>query len=367
MTTTDQTTEQTVPVDEAAVMDFVFRAVDEVGAALNAALVVLGDKLGYYEALADQGPITASELARSTGTGEKYATEWLNAQAAGSFVTYDPESRRYTLPPEKAVALTDASSPAYLPGLYQIAFGTICDAPRIIDLARDGDGLGWGDHNTDVHEGCERFFRPGYAANLVASWLPALTGVVEKLERGASVADMGCGHGSSTVLMAEAFPASRFVGSDAHAASIVTARHRAAEAGVGDRIDFMVADAGHLPGAGHDLITTFDALHDMGDPVGVARRVHDVLADDGTWMIVEPAAGDRIEDNLNPVGRVYYGFSTLLCTPSSLSQEVGLAIGTQAGPARIRDIVTAAGFDYFRIAAQTPFNNVLEVRKVGTE
>jgi len=364
---TDQTAAQTAAIDEAAVMDFVFRAVDEVGAALNAALVVLGDKLGYYEALADQGPITAAELARSTGTGEKYATEWLNAQAAGSFVTYDPESRRYTLPPEKAIALTDASSPAYLPGLYQIAFGTICDAPRIIDLARDGDGLGWGDHNTDVHEGCERFFRPGYAANLVASWLPALTGVVEKLERGASVADMGCGHGSSTVLMAEAFPASRFVGSDAHAASIVTARHRAAEAGVGDRIDFTVADAGHLPGAGHDLITTFDALHDMGDPVGVARRVHDVLADDGTWMIVEPAAGDRIEDNLNPVGRVYYGFSTLLCTPSSLSQEVGLAIGTQAGPARIRDIVTAAGFDHFRVAAQTPFNNVLEVRKVGTE
>jgi SAM-dependent methyltransferase len=350
-------------IDEDALMGFVFRAVDEVGASLNCALVVMGDRLGYYRALADRGPLTAPELAQATSTGERYATEWLNAQAAGGFVTYDPASARYTLPAEHAVALTDESSPAYLPGIFQIAFGTISDASRIFDRARTGDGLGWGDHNHDVHEGCERFFRPGYAANLVASWLPALTDVVPKLEQGARVHDIGCGHGASTVLMAEAFPASRFTGSDAHAPSVEVARERAAAAGVGDRVGFETAGSTTLTGGGYDLVTVFDALHDMGDPVGCARRVHEMLADDGTWMIVEPAAGDRIEDNLNPVGRTYYGFSTLLCTPASLSQDVGLAIGTQAGPARVRDIVTAAGFTQFRIAAQTPFNNVLEVRK----
>jgi SAM-dependent methyltransferase len=356
-------TTTTPALDEAALMSFVFRAVDEVGAALNCALVVMGDRLGYYQDLADHGPTTAPDLARRTGTGDRYAAEWLNAQAAGGFVTYDPTTGTYTLPAEHVVALTDASSPAYLPGFFQIAYGTIRDASRIFDLARDGDGLSWGEHNSDVHDGCERFFRPGYAANLVSSWLPALDGVVPKLERGARVADIGCGHGASTVLMAQAFPASSFVGSDAHAASIEIARARAAEGGVAERIHFDTAAAARAEGTGFDLVTTFDALHDMGDPVGAARHVFDILAADGTWMIVEPAAGDRVEDNLNPVGRAYYGFSTLLCTPASLSQEVGLAIGTQAGPARIRDIVTAAGFDSFRIAAQTPFNNVLEVRK----
>lgn len=349
-------------IDENALMSFVFRAVDEVGAALNCALVVMGDRLGYYRALAD-GPRTANELAQATGTGERYAAEWLAAQAAGDFVRYDPETGRFTLPAEHVVALTDATSPAYLPGFFQIAFGTISDASQIFDRARDGDGLGWGEHNHDVHEGCERFFQPGYAANLVSTWLPALTDVVPKLERGARVHDIGCGHGSSTVLMAQAYPESRFVGTDAHRASIAVAEQRAADAGVTDRVEFAEASATEVTGSGFDLVTIFDALHDMGDPVGCARRVHDLLADDGTWMIVEPAAGDRIEDNFNPVGRAYYGFSTLLCTPSSLSQDVGLAIGTQAGPARIRDIVTAAGFTQFRIAAQTPFNNVLEVRK----
>jgi SAM-dependent methyltransferase len=352
----------TAELDEAALMAFVFRAVDEVGASLNCALVVMGDRLGYYRALAD-GPLTAPELARATSTGERYAAEWLNAQAAGDFVRYDPTTGRYTLPAEHVVALTDESSPAFLPGFFQIAFGTISDAARIFDRAREGDGLGWGEHNNDVHEGCERFFRPSYAANLLPSWLPALTDVVPKLERGARVHDLGCGHGASTILMAEAYPASTFVGSDAHGESIGVARERAIEAGVSDRVDFEAVSSTAVAGSGYDLVTVFDALHDMGDPVGCARRVHDLLADDGTWMIVEPAAGDRIEDNLNPVGRAYYGFSTLLCTPASLSQDVGLAIGTQAGPARIRDIVTAAGFTQFRIAAQTPFNNVLEVRK----
>ncbi len=357
------TTTAPAQIDEAALMNFVFRAVDEVGATLNCALVVMGDRLGYYRALRDEGPLTAPELARLTNTGDKYAREWLNAQAAGSFVRYDASSGSYTLPAEHAIALTDESSPAFLPGFFQIAFGTVRDAAQVFDRARDGDGLGWGEHNSDVHDGCERFFRPGYAANLVDSWLPALTGVVPKLQAGAKVADIGCGHGASTILMAQAFPNSTFVGTDVHAGSIEIARERAAEAGVADRVQFEVAGATAFSGTGYALVTTFDALHDMGDPVGAAAAVHRALADDGSWMIVEPAAGDRIEDNLNPVGRAYYGFSTLLCTPSSLSQDVGLAIGTQAGPAKVRDIVTAAGFTGFRIAAQTPFNNVLEARK----
>ena len=356
--TTDDAT-----INEDRLMQFVFRAVGEVGATLNAALVVMGDKLGYYRALADRGPLTAAELSRITGTGDKYAREWLNAQAAGDFVTYDPATSTYSLPPEHAVALADESSPAFLPGLFQIAFGTVRDADHVFELARDGDGLAWGAHNSDVHVGCERFFRPSYAAHLVADWLPALTDVVPRLERGAHVADIGCGHGASTILMAQAYPQSTFVGSDGHAASIETAQARARDAGVEERVRFTVEPATGFAGTAYDLVTTFDALHDMGDPFGAAQQVHQALSDDGTWMIVEPAAGDRIEDNLNPVGRTYYGFSTLLCTPASLAQDVGLAIGTQAGPARVRDIVTAAGFTGFRIAAQTPFNNVLEVRK----
>jgi len=350
-------------IDEAKLMQFVLRAVDEVGATLNCALVVMGDKLGYYRALAEHGPLTAVELARLTDTGNAYAREWLNAQAAGGYVSYEPATSSYTLPPEQAVALTDESSPAFLPGFFQIAFGTTRDADRVIELARDGDGLGWGQHNSDVHDGCERFFRPSYAAHLVAEWLPALDGVVAKLERGAKVADIGCGHGASTVIMAQAYPNSSFIGSDGHAASVEVARRRAADAGVADRATFTDKPATTFDGSGYDLVTTFDALHDMGDPVGAARQVFEALAPDGTWMIVEPAAGDHVEDNLNPIGRAYYGFSTLLCTPSSLSQEVGLAIGTQAGPARIRDIVSAAGFTDFRVVSQTPFNNVLEVRK----
>ena len=353
---------QTTTIDTDTLMAFVFRAVDEVGAALNCALVVMGDRLGYYRALADDGPMTAAALASATGTAEPYAREWLNAQAAGAFVTYEPSDATYALPPEHVIALTDESSPAFLPGFFQIAHGTIRDADRILAAAPDGDGLGWHDHNTDVHDGCERFFRPGYNAHLVAEWIPAIEGLSEKLTAGARVADIGCGHGASTVLMAQAFPASRFVGSDYHAASIGTAVERAADAGVADRIDFEVAPATEFSGSGYDLVTTFDALHDMGDPVGAAKRVHEALAPDGVWLLVEPAAGDSVEDNLNPVGRAYYGFSTLLCTPASLSQPVGAALGTQAGPARIRDVTTAAGFSSFRIAASTPFNNVFEVR-----
>jgi SAM-dependent methyltransferase len=349
-------------LDEKKLMDFVFKAVDEVGATLNAALVVMGDKLGYYRALAHAGPLSPAQLAARTGTAERYVQEWLNAQAAGGYVDYDPATGRYTLPPEQAVALTDESSPAYLPGFFQLALGSVIDSPRITDTARSGEGLGWHEHVHDVHEGCERFFRPGYNANLVVTWLPALDGVVEKLERGARVADVGCGHGASTILMAQAFPQSTFVGSDYHEGSIETARIRAEETGVAERVSFETAPAAGHPGGGYDLVTMFDCLHDMGDPVGAARKVHEMLAPDGTWMIVEPAAGDRVEDNLNPVGRAYYGFSTLLCTPASLSQEVGLALGAQAGEARIREVVEAAGFTRFRRVAETPFNLVFEAR-----
>jgi SAM-dependent methyltransferase len=350
------------PLDPDKLNAFVFRAVEEVGATLNAALVVMGDKLGLYRALAGAGPLTPSELAERTGTAERYVREWLNAQAAGGYVAYEPGSGRYTLPPEQAVALTDEDSPAYLPGFFQIALGSVTDSPRITEAARTGAGVGWHDHVHDVHEGCERFFRPGYNANLVASWLPALDGVVAKLERGASVADVGCGHGASTIVMARAFPASRFHGSDYHEGSIATARERAQEAGVGERVRFDTTPAAAYAGDGYDLVTMFDCLHDMGDPVGAARHVRSTLKPDGTWMIVEPAAGDRVEDNLNPVGRAYYSFSTLLCTPASLSQEVGLALGAQAGEARIREVVERGGFTRFRRVAETPFNLVFEAR-----
>jgi SAM-dependent methyltransferase len=355
-------TESPVTIDGDKLNAFVFRAVEEVGATLNAALVVMGDKLGLYRAMAGAGALTPLELARRAGVAERYVREWLNAQAAGGYVTYDPAGGTYTLPPEQTVALTDDESPAYLPGFFQIALGSVIDSPRITESARSGHGVGWHEHNHDVFDGCERFFRPGYNANLVPEWLPALDGVVEKLEAGAHVADLGCGHGSSTILMAQAFPRSTFVGSDYHAGSIETARVRAEEAGVADRVRFEVAGAAEHPGGAYDLVTMFDCLHDMGDPVGAAQRVRELLAPDGTWMIVEPMAGDRVEDNLNPVGRAYYGFSTFLCTPASLSQDVGLALGAQAGEARIGDVVAAGGFGRFRRAAETPFNLVFEAR-----
>jgi 2-polyprenyl-3-methyl-5-hydroxy-6-metoxy-1,4-benzoquinol methylase len=356
------TVEPAVEVDGEKLMQFVFRAVDEVGATLNAALVVMGDKLGLYRALAQSGGLSPAELAARTDTAERYVREWLNAQAAGGYVDYDSGSGLYSLPPEQAVALTDADSPAYLPGFFQIALGSVIDSPKIAERARSGDGFGWHEHVHDVHEGCERFFRPGYNAHLVAEWLPALDGVVEKLERGGLVADVGCGHGASTILMAQAFPKSGFVGTDYHTGSIETARERAEQAGVGDRVQFRAESAADYSGTGYDLVTMFDCLHDMGDPVGAARHVRSTVAADGTWMIVEPRAGDRVEENFNPVGRAYYAFSTLLCTPASLSQEVGLALGAQAGEARIRDVVQAGGFTRFRRVAETPFNNVFEAR-----
>ena len=356
------TIDQAVEVDGDKLMQFVFRAVDEVGATLNTALVVMGDKLGFYRGLADGGAQSPAELAQRTGTAERYVREWLNAQAAGGFVEYDPGTGRYTLPPEQTVALTDSSSPAYLPGFFQIALGSVLDSPKIAEAALTGEGFGWHEHVHDVHDGCERFFRPGYNAHLIAEWLPALEGVREKLDAGVLVADVGCGHGSSTILMAQAFPNSTFVGSDYHDGSIKTARQRAMDAGVADRVRFETAAAAGFEDGEYDLVTMFDCLHDMGDPVGAARHVLSTLKPDGTWMIVEPNAGDRTEDNFNPIGRAYYSFSTLLCTPASLSQEVGLALGAQAGEARIKEVVESGGFTRFRRAAETPFNLVFEAR-----
>ena len=364
-TRTDETGIDSPEIDTDKLMAFVLRAVDEVGATLNCALVTMGDQLGYYRDLAEHGPTTAAELAARTETPLPYAREWLSAQAAGQYLGYDPQTRRFTLPPELAVALTDESSPAFLPGFFQIALGTARDADKIIAAARGAQGVGWHQHHVDVHVGCERFFRPGYAANLVSAWLPALDGVVDKLETGTTVADVGCGYGSSTILMAQAYGSSRFVGSDYHAASIKVARERAEAAGCGgtDRnVTFEVASAAEFTGSDYQLVTMFDCLHDMGDPLGAARHVRELIAPDGTWMVVEPAAGDQIEDNFNPIGRAYYGFSTLLCTPASLSQPGAAALGTQAGPARIRELTAQAGFTRFRIAAQTPFNNVFEIR-----
>jgi len=348
--------------DAGKLEQFVFRAVDEVGATLNAALVVMGDRLGLYRALAGAGALSPAELAARTGTAERYVRDWLAAQAAGVFVEYDPAEGRYSLPPEQTVALTEEDSPAYLPGFFQIALGSVLDSRRITDAARSGAGVGWHEHNHDVHDGCERFFRPGYNANLVASWLPALDGVVERLQQGGRVADVGCGHGASTILMARAFPNSTFVGSDYHGASIDTARRRAEQAGVQDRVRFEVAPAAAYTGEGYDLVTMFDCLHDMGDPVEAARHVLRTLAPDGTWMIVEPAAGDRVEDNFNPVGRAYYGFSTLLVHTRVALSGRRARTRRQAGPARIAEVVTEAGFTRFRRAAETPFNLVLEAR-----
>jgi SAM-dependent methyltransferase len=352
----------TAILDESKVESFVGQALGELGATLNAALVVIGDRLGLYRAMAGAGPLSSAELADKTGTSERYVREWLNAQAAGGYVAYDAATQRYELPPEHAFVLADESSPYFLPGAFELMTASVRDEPKITEAFRSGAGVGWHEHNHGVFDGCERFFRPGYAANLIGSWIPALEGVQAKLEAGAVVADVGCGHGASTLLMAEAFPRSSFIGFDYHDGSIEQARERAAAAGLSN-VAFEVAPAAGFRGEGYDLVTMFDCLHDMGDPVGAARHVHGALAPGGTWMVVEPFAGDRVEDNLNPVGRIYYAASTLLCTPASLSQDVGLALGAQAGEARLRDVVTAAGFGSVRRAAETPFNIVLEVKR----
>ena len=345
-------------IDQSKLDALLGRAVVDVGAVFHAALVVTGDKLGLFRALRDLRAATSADLAKQTGTHERYVREWLSAMAAGGYVTYDPASERFSLSEEQALALIDAD----LPGAFLLAHSTAKSEARITDAFRSGAGVGWHEHDPGLFQGTERFFRPGYAMNLVPTWIPALDGVEAKLQRGGRVADIGCGHGSSTVIMAKAFPNSRFIGFDYHKPSIEEARRAAQREGVAARATFEVAGAKDYPGTGYDLVTFFDSLHDMGDPVGIARHVRESLAPDGTWLLVEPFAEDRREGNLNPVGRMYYAASTMLCTPNSLSQEVGAALGAQAGEARLRRVATDAGFSRFRRAAQTPFNLVFEAR-----
>ncbi|MFY9732237.1 MAG: class I SAM-dependent methyltransferase [Candidatus Acidiferrales bacterium] len=350
------------PLDQAKLHEFVMRAVGEMGAAMNAALIVIGDKLGLYKAMSGAGPMTSAELAKKTGTAERYVREWLASQAAGGFVTYDAASGKYTLPPEQALALADETSPVFLPGFFEVVAACVKDEPKITDAFRSGKGVGWHEHDHGLFAGTERFFRPNYRAHLVSEWIPALEGTEAKLKAGAKVADVGCGLGTSTILMAQAYSKSSFVGFDYHDGSIKMAREAAAKAGVGDRVKFEVAKAKDYPGKGFDFVAFFDCLHDMGDPEGAAKHVKESMTPDGTWMIVEPFAHDKLEDNLNPIGRVYFAASTMLCTPASLSQEVGLALGAQAGEGRLSKILKAAGFSRVRRAAETPFNIVLEAR-----
>lgn len=348
--------------NQAKLEEFMGKLLNDMGAAATGALVVIGDKLGLYKALAEAGPLTPAELAMRTETAERYVREWLAAQAAAGYVHYQPDTETYSMTAEQAMALADENSPTFVSGAFEVVASMYKDEPKITAAFKTGRGVGWHEHSPCLFRGTERFFRAGYAAYLVQEWLPALTHAHEKLERGAKVADVGCGHGASTIVMAKAFPNSTFVGFDYHAASIERANEAAREAGVEARCRFEVADAQSYPGNEYDLIAFFDCLHDMGNPIAAAKYVRQTLAADGTWLIVEPFADDAVEGNLNPVGRLFYAASTMVCVPASLSQEGAMALGAQAGEARLRDVVKAGGFTHFRRATATPFNLVLEAR-----
>jgi len=348
-------------VDEEALNAFLGQIVSDLGASLHVLTVVIGDKLGLFRALAGAGPSTSVELAAASGTAERYVREWLRGQAAGGYVRYDATTDHYWMTPEQACVLGQEDSPAFAAGAFWMTPAVARSQAALLEAFRTGEGFGWDQHDPDMFTGTDRFFRPGYAANLIPNWLPALDGVVDRLAAGGTVADLGCGYGSSTVLMAQAFPATEVVGFDYHAASIAAAEAKASHLGL-TNCRFEVAGATDFPGAGYDLITVFDALHDMGDPVGASVHIRHALAPEGTWMVVEPAAEDSVEANLNPVGRVYYNASTLVCVPNSLSQEVGAALGAQAGPAAIEDVVRRAGFGRFDEVARTPFNIVFAAR-----
>lgn len=348
--------------DEERVEQFLGQMVTDMGAAINGVLVMIGAKLGLWQAMDGAGPMTAAELAEKTGVRERYVREWLAAQAASGYVEYDPKTEAFTLPPEAAIALAEEDSPAYMAGGFHIISSAYRDWERIADRFQHGEGFGWHEHDPELFLGTEQFFRPGYRASLVADWIPALDGVQDKLMQGANVADIGCGHGVSTVLMAKAFPESEIHGFDYHAESIERAKSLAREERAGENAEFEVASAKDYPGEGYDLVCFFDCLHDMGDPVGALRHVRETLAPDGTVMLVEPRAGDSLAENLNPVGRIYYAASTLICTPSSLDQEVGLGLGAQAGQERLGKVAEEAGFGQFHLATETPFNLVLEAR-----
>jgi SAM-dependent methyltransferase len=350
-----------VAINEKKLNELIGKMLGDVGAAMGSALVLIGDKFGLYKALAAAGPLTAAELAAKTGTVERYVREWAAGQAAAGYINYDAASGRFSISPEQALLLADENGPAFFPAMYEIVAAAVRDEPKVANAFRDGGGVGWHEHDACLFRGTERFFRPGYAMHLVSEWIPALDGVREKLERGARVADVGCGHGASVILMAKAFPKSKFFGFDYHQPSIDHAREIAREAGVADRVTFERAFAKDYPGT-YDLVAFFDCLHDMGDPVGAAAHVKSTLAQDGTWMVVEPFGNDRLEDNLNPISRVFYAASTMICVPGSLSQEVGKGLGAQAGEARLREVLTAGGFSQVRRATATPFNLVLEAR-----
>jgi SAM-dependent methyltransferase len=348
-------------IDEGKLNEFLGRFVGDLGATFAAGNVVIGHRLGLYGALAE-GPTTPEQLAERTDTAPRYVAEWLRGQAAGGYVEYDATTGEFSLTEEQAFALTNPDGAVYVPGAFVLALGALRANEAVGERFRTGAGFGWHEHHEDVFVGTEQFFRPGYIANLVPSWIPALDEVEDKLTAGAKVADLGCGLGSSTVLLAQAFPNSRFVGSDYHERSIELARKRAADAGVADRVEFEVASASTFSGSGYDLVTTFDCLHDMGDPLSTAAHIRAALAADGTWLVVEPYAGDSVAENLNPVGRVFYNASTQLCVPNALSQPGGYALGAQAGEAAIRAVVTDAGFTRFRRATETPFNIVYDIR-----
>jgi 2-polyprenyl-3-methyl-5-hydroxy-6-metoxy-1,4-benzoquinol methylase len=356
------TEEDVMSIDGVKLEELMGRFVADLGATLHAGMAVIGESLGLYKTMRGAGPLTSAELSERTQTSERYIREWLNSQAAGGYVEYDPTTGRYWLSEEQAFLLADETSVAYLPGGFLAAVSALRATHQIAERFRTGQGFGWHEHDHGLFRGTELFFRPNYASNLTSSWIPSLEGVEAKLEKGARVADIGCGWGASTILMAQAYPNSTFVGFDFHDQSVESARQKAQDAGVSDRATFDVASAKDYPGKGYDFVACFDCLHDMGDPVGASAHVRESLAADGTWMIVEPFAGDRTEENLNPVGRVFYSASTLICTPTSLAQEVGLALGAQAGEARIREVVTAGGFTRFRRSAETHFNLVFEAR-----
>ncbi len=349
-------------VDPEKLNAFVGRMLGDLGALTNSVLVHVGDQLGLYKALAESGPTTSQALAKQTGTSERLVREWLSAQAAQGYVNYDKVGGKFSLSTEQAMVFADEESPVYLAGFFDIARGLFDDTPKIVNAFRSDGKLAWHEHNGCLFCGTRRVFRPAYNHHLINEWLPALDGVIDKLQRGARVADVGCGHGASTILMTKAFPKSRFYGFDYHPASIEAARKAAKEEGVNDRVSFEVGTAKTFPAKEFDLVCFFDSLHDMGDPIGAARHVAETLKPDGTWLIVEPFANDKLEDNLNPVGAVYYAASTVVCTPASLAQEVGMALGAQAGEARLKNVVTEGGFKRFRRAAETPFNMVLEAR-----
>ena len=349
-------------VDDNKLHQFIGQMLGDLGGAASISMVRIGDALGLYRALHAKGGMTCGELAREAGVNERYLREWLSHQAASNYLSYEPESGTFSLPPEQAMVFADEDSPVYMLGGFDLMASLLDAQPKVQAAFKTGAGVGWDDHTGCMFCAVARFFRPGYYNNLVASWLPALEGVVARLEHGADVADVGCGHGWSTVLMAKAFPNSRFVGYDFHPSSIANAQKHAREHGVHANARFEVAKAKEYPGTGFDLVTFFDCLHDMGDPAGAAAHVRRSLKPDGTWMIVEPMAGDRLEDNLNPVGRLYYAGSTMVCVPTSLSQEVGAALGAQAGEAKLREVITAGGFRSVRRATETPFNLILEAR-----